>query len=391
MKFRRIYDVVKPDSGSVWTLQERGRDGEDLRLLASAIRVFGPRNYTAIARVTGLPVETVRYKIRKNLLERGIRVHVHINYGALGLARYWMFLEFSEDWESKAVELLDRLAKDDYMVYFGRIIPWGSFLAFVMLPPKFEAKYRIFLDKLVDMGVLRSYSMARMSWIRYFSMRTDCYDFKNATWQFDWDSLSKSDRPVAVSIEEDVQKPRIDKLDLLIAGMLQANSSLSIRELARKLGVEYKRLLYHYKEHVLGRGIIKGYIVRWHGDRRWHKPLTRIAAVFHGLSADEAETVKKVFQDIPFTWFDAYSMVSEVYLAYLVVPAEHLQGMLKYTWKALPKLKRKMRYGFIDSECSRSYMLPLKPFDETRGGWRFNIKANVNLLYEVLNVKKLKV
>ncbi|KYH37588.1 MAG: hypothetical protein AYL29_003720 [Candidatus Bathyarchaeota archaeon B24] len=390
MRFRRVYEVARPDPGFVWTIRERGRDGEDLRLLASAIRVFGPRNYTAIARVTGLPVETVRYKIRRNLLGRGIRVHVHINFGALGLARYWMFLEFSEDWESRAVELLDRLARNDYIVYFGRVIPWGSFFSLLALPPKFEAKYRIFLDKLVDMGVLKSYGMTRMNWIRFFSMRIDCYDFKNATWRFEWDTLSRSDRPVAVSIEEDVQKPRIDKLDLQIAGMLQANSSITMRELARKLGVEYKRLLYHYKEHVLGRGIVKGYIVKWHGDRRWRKPLVRMVGVFNDLSPEEVEEVKEAFQDIPFTRFDAYSAASGVYLAYLVVPAEHLQGMLKYIWKTLPRLKRKMRYGFIDPECSRSYMLPLKPFDE-KGGWKFSIKANLNLLYEVLNVKTLSV
>ncbi|RLI28879.1 hypothetical protein DRO58_01110, partial [Candidatus Bathyarchaeota archaeon] len=228
----------------------------------------------------------------------------------------------------------------------------------------------------------------RMNWIRYFSMRTDCYDFKNATWRFEWDALSRSDRPVAVSIEEDVQKPRIDKLDLQIAGMLQANSSITMRELARKLGVKYKRLLYHYKEHVLGRGIVKGYIVRWHGDRRWRRPLLYMVVVFHDLSPGEVEEVKEAFQDIPFTWFDAYSTASSVYLAYLVVPAEHLQDMLKYVWRTLPGLKKKIRYGFIDPECSRSYMVPLDPFDE-RSGWKFSIKTNMNLLHGVLSVKNL--
>ncbi|MCD6443932.1 Lrp/AsnC family transcriptional regulator, partial [Candidatus Bathyarchaeota archaeon] len=314
-----------------------------------------------------------------------VKVHVHIDRGALGLARYVMLCDFKDDLEEVADKLLDRLARENYIEFFARLIPWGGFLVLASLPPRFETKYRIFLDRLIDMGILRGYQMFRVNWLRYFSMRVDCFDFKRYCWKFQWDDLSNRDASTIVSIEEDVRKARIDKLDLRIIGMLQKDSSLSVAEIARQLDVDYKKVLYHFKEHIVGGGLIKGYILRWHGEVKSKNSLTRMIMVLDGLEHSELEAVKEVFQDIPFTWFDSYSRDSGVYMAYLVVPVEHLQGTLKYTWRRLSNTRRKLIYAFIDSECSRAYMVPMEPFVEEIG-WTFSIKTSINLLSEILNL-----
>lgn len=66
----------------------------------------------------------------------------------------------------------------DILEYYGRLMPKGDYVAWLGLPTSFEFNYRAMLDKLVNLNFIEDYSMHRVNWIRYLSMREDCYDFK---------------------------------------------------------------------------------------------------------------------------------------------------------------------------------------------------------------------
>ncbi|MEM0054529.1 MAG: hypothetical protein QXL89_10120, partial [Nitrososphaeria archaeon] len=53
---------------------------EEMKLIVDSIKKYGPKNISAISRTTGLPIETVRYRIKNQLKEMGIRFHISINY-----------------------------------------------------------------------------------------------------------------------------------------------------------------------------------------------------------------------------------------------------------------------------------------------------------------------
>ena len=362
------------------------RHREEFVLLARAIKVLGPRNYTALAKFTGLPVETVRYRVKHLLAKAGVRIQAHVDHGKLGLARYWLRLRFADGLDGLSVRFLEQLVVSGCLEHYGRLLPGGDYIAGLGLPPRFERSYRIMLDRLVDMGVLEGYSMHKVSWIRYLSMREDCYDFARGVWSFAWDGLHGR-APEDVSIEEDVlSKPRLDELDLQITAWLQVDALTPISEIARRLGVGYKRVLYHYREHVLKRGIIKRYILRWQG-RAGRGNLAYMLVIVRDVSGRELEEVKRTFQRIPFTFFDTYVAGERLYIAYVILPVSYLQGCLSYIWRSLPPVRSRVVTELIDTGCSRAFAIPLELYSDIEG-WTFSVSSNLRKLFKLLKVSE---
>jgi DNA-binding Lrp family transcriptional regulator len=362
--------------------QSKAELNEQLSLLARAIKVFGPRNYTALAKVTGLSVQDVRYKIKRQLLSKGLRVQIHVDHGKLGLARYKLRLRFANSVEDANVKLLEHFANSCYLEYYGRLLPRGDYLVWLGLPPSLEKRYRVFLDRVVEMGVFKRYELSRVSWIRYFSMREDCYDFRRGVWRFSWDSLPS--RVVDdVSVEEDViSKPKLDKLDLYITAWLQVDALMPIPEIAERLGIQYKKVLYHFKEHVLKRGILKRYVLRWQGLEGDYS-LAYLLVCVKDLTEGELEDVKTVFLRNPFTCFDTYEADRGLYTAYITVPVSQLQQCLSYIWRSLPNIRGKISHGFIDPKCSRAFAIPVELYQKD-GGWMFNVEEALKAVNRLL-------
>ncbi len=364
-------------------LEELAEACDQLSLLAEAVKVFGPRNYTALAKVTGLSVQSVRYKVRNQLLGRGLRVQVHVDHGKLGLARYRLMVRFANSHDDVNVKVLEQLASSGYLEYYGRLLPRGDYLAWLGLPPNFETRYRVFLDRLVEVGIFKRYSMSRVNWIRYFSMRVDCYDFKRGVWRFSWDGLPNR-KVEDVSVEEDVvSKPRLDQLDIHMAAWLQADALTPIPELAKRLCVPYKTCLYHFKKHVLEGGLLKRYILRWQGGFEGTHSLACLLVWVNGLSHDELEGVKTVFSKIPFTCFDAYEAERSRYIAYIIVPVAQLQQCLSYIWRNLPNIRTRISHVLIDPGCSRGFAIPVELY-RSELGWVFSVNETLKNVFNVL-------
>lgn len=369
------------------SLEELVEARSRLSLLAEAIKVFGPRSYTALAGATGLSVQSVRYKVRSQLLGRGLKVQVHVDHGRLGLARYRLMVRFANCYEDANVKVLDWLANSGYLEYYGRMLPRGDYLAWLGLPPNFENHYRVFLDRLVEMGIFKRYSMSRVSWIRYFSMRSDCYDFKSGVWHFSWDSLP-SRRVEDISLEEDVVSPsRLDSLDLRITALLQVDASIPISELSKRLGIPYKRVLYHFKKHVLEGGLLKRYILRWQGGLEGTHSLTYLFVWVNGLSHGELEDVKSTFSRIPFTCFDTYEAGRSIYTAYITAPVSQLQQCLSYIWRSLPDVRSRISYVLLDPKCSKAFAIPVGLYRDD-GKWVFSVEGALKSVSWILKTVK---
>lgn len=354
---------------------------EDFASFVKAVKILGPKNYTALSRFTGLPIGTVRNRIRYLFIKRGIGIHVHVDHGKLGLSRYWLRLKFSNRLsEEFAIGFLEYLAKCGYLEYYGRLIPRGDYIACLGLPPHFEFNYRAVLDKLVDMNIIENYSMYRFSWIRYLSMREECYDFKRGVWSFDWNNLPNI-ASEDISIEEDtLLKYRFDEIDLWIVACLQANALASVQDIAEKLKMNYKKVLYHFKEHVVGNGVVKKYILVWNGGIDARK-LAYMIITIRDVDSSDLKILEKTFCRIPFTFFDTYSANVKLYTAFIVMPVEHLQECLSFMSKSIPTLRERIFYELIDINCSRAFAIPLELYKN--GHWRFNLSYILERIHKL--------
>jgi DNA-binding IclR family transcriptional regulator len=80
---------------------------KEIALILDAVKKFGPRNISLIARQTGIPRETVRVRLLNLLPRYGFVVKMLPNYYKLGLTRYFGYLRFSRQFADKAKELLN--------------------------------------------------------------------------------------------------------------------------------------------------------------------------------------------------------------------------------------------------------------------------------------------
>ena len=361
--------------------------------VVEAIKKVGPRNSTLISRITGIPTETVRYKINKQLTAKGFRIHVIVDVHKLAMKRQSLVLDFSDDYREIAPQILESFNQLAYLIYYGRTMPKGEFITLVTLPTDFEAEYVGFLDGLVKMGMLRSYDRTQLEWIHYHSFRPEYFDFPSKSFDIDWQRLGT----VKVRTGEDYattisKKPIADYSDLLILKELQINSLQSIVDISRKVKIHPKTLRYHYNQHILRRKLVSEYGVRWMGDIE----STRRHAILYmrffvrDASSRELALAQDVFLRLPFVWSDALSEDSRLYMVEVSLPISQYIDMMEYVTRKIGSIARKLDFIFIDRSATNAFTTPYHMFRE--GAWVFNpddsLERFSRLAMEIDKIKK---
>ncbi|MEE8187300.1 MAG: hypothetical protein V3T99_06540 [Nitrososphaerales archaeon] len=344
---------------------------EQLSQLVSVTAKLGPRNIPKIARSLSIPVETARHRLRKQLLSRGIGIQACIDYSKLGLQRSWLMLDFTEEFKGRESKSASALAQAAYLVSYFKTIPDDRFVAQVAIPSSSKLAYEQLLESLVKAGVLKSYNIHHMAWTRQISMDTKHYDFRRKTWDIDWQLLERT----RSSIQEPmIADPRpFDKKDILILKELETDSSLSFIDIASRLKLEVKTLLYHYHSHIERRSFIDRYSIRWMGDpkRRQRYAIMEVRFWFQKLSQNELFLAQEAFSRLPFMRTDSFSMDDGFYLAELTLPLTHYLDILTFLQKNLKSINRKMEIGIVDQTCASRFPIPEQMYDEEYG-WVFH-------------------
>lgn len=357
-----------------------------LAAIVEAIKKVGPRNCSEIARLTGIPTETVRYKIKNQLADRGVAISAVLNSNEIGIPVHLLDLNFTEDFRSAAPSLLEILSKIGYITYYTRVLPQGTFLAKLQIPPKFREEYDKFLRSLVNIEILKSYGVQPLAWERYLSLKPEYYSFDNKSWVVNWKKVSASKAFLQQMDAPVKEQPKIDKPDVFILKELQLDCTRSIADIARKLQMNPKSLRYHYAQHVEGRRLVQGYSVRWTGnssltERRW---ITGVFVRVRNPTAQELWTVQASFAKLPFTWFDAVAEDGSLYLAQIALPSSYYIDTMNYLHNECITFGDKIEYQLADYVCSSSFTIPYELFDGTRG-WVFDNRVALEKLCSLVS------
>ena len=363
---------------------------DDFTLIIEAIKKVGPRNCSLISRLTSIPIETVRHKIHKQLIKKGIRFHVSVDYSKLGLMRNWVTLNFKEEYAALAPKILDTLSRIGYLIYFGRIVPQGSYVSIIAFPVNDKASYERFLDGLIDLGILVSYEINGLSNVQQHFMKHEHYDFKEDTWNIDWSGLDRSMTIMPKKLENPSYELMADKTDLLILEQLQFDPTASFSKIAGELDIKQKTVRYHYLKHVVGRRLIKDYIIRWTAGLGKHErhSILGIIVQIRNISGEALSNILEVFHKLPFTWFDAFSNDRGLYLAYIAAPLIQYVNILDYLRRNIHlSYLQNTEVSSVDLSCSMGYTLPIEMFDEEEG-WLFDAGEALEKLSRTVIVTK---
>jgi DNA-binding Lrp family transcriptional regulator len=350
---------------------------EKLAVMVQLITESG-LNINQISRVIGVYKETVRYWY-KNLLKDGFTVQTAPDYERLGMKRVVMIVELGEAFESYADSFMCALGDLCYVVSFAKTLPDGFYTVNASVPLECLNSWTEFMLSLKETGVFRSMSSMVLDWVRNVPMKAGMYDFHERRWDFDWSKRTAG--PPSADFKA-AAREEFDSTDLAIIEQLQLDADVQLTDMAKSLKMNPKTLAWHYRTHVLGRGLLKGYIVNWMGtgyDHETEKPIhkkhryTPVEIFADGLDQDEKiELVRSVAQ-LPYAWLEGCGQRS--YYAKIVFPNEEFTEALDFLGQMVKISKRKARCLTIDQAHALWFTLPSQYYEEKRQRWAFDRSA----------------
>jgi len=359
--------------------------------LARMITELGP-NISEIARHLGQFKESVRYRYKEKLLNKGFAVRIAVDNEKLGLRRVVMIMDFADGYRDVAELMLTIMSYEGYLVAFEKVLPDGKFLVHASVPDEQVEAYREFFAGLKEQGYFRSFEFHTFHWFRNSPMKTELYDFDQGRWDFDWSTEVKVDRQAASYMPSSREK--FDKTDLMILEQLQYDANTSLAQMAETLKINYKTLTWHYRKHIEERRLIKGYVINWMGtkydykaDRALNKKhaYVYVAVMFSDLDQTKRIDVMSRLNQLPFVWSEA---VGDRYEVELCFPTESITEGLQHLGEVISETKTSARYFIVDQRHAISFSIIPSLYDETKQAWVFNRQLLMSRFENVIQKAK---
>lgn len=345
--------------------------GNDLSKLIEAVNRVGIQNISLLSRMTGMPIETIRYTMKKRFPKMGLRVETPPNHSALGLERYFVTLRLSGSAAKSEATILKALASDAFLTYRWEAPIERRILAFFSVPVSLVDEFRGFLDTLVGEDTLVDYTCERLEWSRHPELKSKYYDFGTGEWSIDWDKVKRNREapPAWNEYEEPSISPEIDSTDMLIIKELELDSWRNIAEIARKLKLNERTVRWHYRKHVAGAA--QSSYVNWIPvTPNEYANAIGLAHEFNNVSKESLSKLRLVFNNFPFSWFEA-GRKDGYYQVNSALPAEYFMDALRFLSAELGEIVESWKSWTIDLSTAHGYTIPYQNFDD-KNGWFFN-------------------
>lgn len=357
--------------------QGEPEDGVNARTvqLVKLLTDLGP-DIPEIARKLGQFKESVRYRYKEKILNKGFSVQAAVNHERLGLRRMILIVEFAPPYKTYAQAIFAAMNELSYLVGFARAIIGGEYIVNVSAPNALYDEVREFYLALKEKGIFTEMEILDFDWLRTAPMKAEFYDFDTGRWDFEWQSPGSQDYEAAAY--EPSSMCKFDYIDLLIVKELQLDANKSLREISNKIGVNYKKLAWHHATHVCARKMLRGYSVNWMGTRydysiekALHRKHRYFAAdVFvRNVSERDIMILRQSIDRLPFIWGEA---AGKNYYAQLALPVDFTVEGLQYIGDTASTMKDRMSLYIIDQTDALSFTIPYSLYSQDTKKWMFN-------------------
>ncbi len=360
--------------------------------MVQLISEIGP-DIPEIAKRLGQFKESVRYRYKSKILDKGFAVQALIDYAKLGLRHIEMVIRFADQFEEHAQAILTAMSDLCYVSGFEKVFPKKDYIVGADVPEELVDEYIGFMNWLCRKGLFTHMDVHTFDWFRRIPMRTQFYDFNAGRWDFDWSSNPSGRLEMAAYVKS--ERAKFDFTDLVILKELYIDATRSLVEISRKLGENYKRLVWHYNTHVLGLGLIKGFTVRWPGtkyDYKIDKVLHRqhryfwIDLIVRGLSEVERMDLTSKINRLPFVWAEAGG---KDYFVQLAFPVDFFTEAMQYIETILGRTRNRAELYIPDQTTALAFTISYKLYDQNAHKWVFDAAALENNFAElILEIKE---
>ena len=232
--------------------------------LVELLTELGP-DVPEIARRLGQFKESVRYRYKEKILNKGFAVQAAVDHERLGLERIILVADFAPTYKNYAAAILTAMSEVSYVVGFTKSLIGGEYVVNLTVPTELVGEVRQFFLALQDRGMFAKLEILEFDWFRVVPMKPEFYDFDTGRWDFEWQNPTPQDYKAAAYLPS--KRGKFDYIDLLIIKELQMDANKSLKEISEKLNINYKKLAWHHTAHVCSQKLLSGYTVNWMGTR----------------------------------------------------------------------------------------------------------------------------
>jgi len=364
--------------------------------MVKLITKIGP-DLAEISRTLGIFKETVRYRY-KSLLDKGFAVQAAPNYERLGLQRIVVTLDFSPDFKPYAEPILTAMSQLCYLSSYAKNVPAGSYTIHFNVPREHLNEWVDFATSLKDKGMFSKLDIYTFDSFRNVPMRTELFNFETGSWDYEWSNSPKL-YPENV-IYETPSDNKFDEVDLQIIEQLQYDANKTFTEIQEKLQINYKTLTWHFRNHIMGHGLFKGYKVNWMGTRydfklekamhKKHKYAFVELLVKNVTPAERAMLMGRI-NSMPFLWAEA---VGSNYYAQMPFPTEMIAEGLTFLEETMAPVLDRATWCITDSTHALWFTIEPSQYDQEEKKWRFELPQLVerfdNLLVQIQGRETVK-
>jgi DNA-binding Lrp family transcriptional regulator len=231
----------------------------DIKILEQ-LGKYGPRNISYIARKLGIPIETARKRVKRLISQFFMALYANVYHTNIGLKKAFVFADALPGYEEV---LFKCLKANDFWLYAGRY--YGrceGCYGIYGIPKEHTKEFEEFIHKLEEAEVARNLQFFWSTCLHTVNLTEKWFDPESKTWIFHWDKWIEEIPTKGTELPHTLMDPedfptKADYIDILILTELEVNSAVSFRDIAKILNVTPEAVSYHFKNHILKRGLLE--------------------------------------------------------------------------------------------------------------------------------------
>jgi len=233
----------------------------DLRMM-EGIGTYGPRNITSLARRLNVPPETLRKRLQR--MRSKIFLYVNIYHTNLGLKKA---VVHAQSIPGREQLLFDSMKMNDFWIYVNRCygINEGC-VAFYTIPKEHATEFEHFIFELEKLRIATNTKIFWSTCFQAVHARVNWFSLKDEQWIFSWDEWVQEIPTKTTQLPYTLVDPQAfpilaDETDAFILKELEKDPTVSLVDLAAMLGISQQLAEYHYKKHIVARGLLESFDV----------------------------------------------------------------------------------------------------------------------------------
>ncbi len=357
-------------------------DELDVKILEE-LSLMGPRNVTLIAEHLRMPTTTVRYRFIRMMNESILFLHANPYHTNIGLKKAEIFVEAVQGYEDL---LLDCLKVNDFWVSLSSLYRPEGFGGVWMVPKDNVDDFKVFLKRLVDLGVAKNVEINWTTCHEEIPVRGRWFNNEENRWVFNWSEWLNEVEIIEGELPWTLKDPddwpmNFDYIDLIIIIELGKVGNATMTDISKNTGISVETLKYHMREHVLKRDLIAGYQIEI-----FRFPPLSSESLFFKFDFDSQEKLVKfalALLDKPFPIHISKVIGENALTSQIYIPKTEFRKLIKVLSILIRKgLLKKYNYWIQDSFAQWRQTIPYKHFEN--GEWKYDADEQLKELANII-------